>query len=353
MRLLLLIVLILCCNPNYAQVTLSADGPGDTYELISSVLAPKYDPFEVPDCGHKEFGPHIDEVFDNELNTYVFRFYIHASPDNDRCITFDRQRNEIKAYDKSPDNLLGIENEKVVYKWKFKLSAGFQSSPKFTHLHQLKSVGGDFSSKPMYTLTTRKSKPDRLELRYAETDKQITLAKTDLAPFIDVWLDVTETIKYGTNGNYDIEIKRVSDGEVLLEYSNKSIVNWRPDADFVRPKWGIYRSLVFAEDLRDESVLFADFSIEELKTSATGDSNSNKGLVISSDFVAKSVSIKSAPYKIRSIQMFDLKGIAVLNKIINGKSDVVLDISSLQNGAYIIKVEGNEGTHAEIIFHLR
>ena len=247
-----------------AAIELNADGPGNTYELITSVLAPGFDPIEVPDCSHPAFGDHIDELFDSELNTNVFRFYIHVDPDNDRCINFDRQRNEIKTYDKSPDNLLGIENETVVYKWKFKLPAGFQSSPNFTHVHQLKSVGGSFESMPMYTLTTRKSSPDRLELRYAETDTQVTLAQTDLAPLTGVWMEVTETITYGVSGTYDINIKRVSDNSVLFEYSNNNIVNWRPNADFVRPKWGIYRSLNNAQDLRDESLLFANFSIEEL-----------------------------------------------------------------------------------------
>ena len=245
-------------------VILKADGPGNTYDLITSVLAPGNNPIEVPDCNHSEFGNHIDEVFDSELNENIFRFYIHTTPDNDRCLNFDRQRNEIKTYDKSPDNLLGIENETVVYKWLFKLPEGFQSSPNFTHLHQLKSVGGDFSSMPMYTLTTRKGSPDRLELRYAETDTQITLKQTDLATLIDVWLEVTETISYGASGTYAISIKKVIDGTVLFEYTNNDIINWRPEGTFVRPKWGIYRSLLNAQDLRDETILFANFSVEEL-----------------------------------------------------------------------------------------
>ncbi|MDT0539451.1 heparin lyase I family protein [Croceitalea sp. P059] len=245
-------------------VILKADGPGNTYDLITSVLAPGNNPIEVPDCNHSEFGNHIDEVFDSELNENIFRFYIHTTPDNDRCLNFDRQRNEIKTYDKSPDNLLGIENETVVYKWLFKLPEGFQSSPNFTHLHQLKSVGGDFSSMPMYTLTTRKGSPDRLELRYAETDTQITLKQTDLATLIDVWLEVTETISYGASGTYAISIKKVIDGTVLFEYANNDIINWRPEGTFVRPKWGIYRSLLNAQDLRDETILFANFSVEEL-----------------------------------------------------------------------------------------
>jgi len=251
-------------SPSPQGVVLSADGPGDTYSLITSVLAPGHNPIEVPDCNHSEFDEHIDELFDGDLNTNVFRFYIHTSPDNDRCIKFDRQRNEIKTYDRSPDNLLGIENETVIYKWKFKLNSGFQSSPNFTHLHQLKSVGGSLESMPMYTLTTRKGSPDRLELRYAETDNQSTLATTALDALIDTWLEVTETIKYGTSGTYDIEIKKVSDGSVLFEYSNPSIINWKPNASFVRPKWGIYRSLQNAQDLRDEEILFADFSITEI-----------------------------------------------------------------------------------------
>ena len=76
---------------------------------------------------------------------------------------------------------------------------------------------------------------------------------------------VTETIKYGTSGIYAIEIKKVSDNTVLFSYSNNAIINWRPNASFVRPKWGIYRSLINAQDLRDEEVLFDDFSITEIE----------------------------------------------------------------------------------------
>ena len=252
-------------TPNPQGVTLKADGPGDTYALITSVLAPGADPIETPDCGHPEFGNHIDELFDDDLNANVFRFFLHTTPDNDRCTNFDRQRNEIKTYDQSPDNLLGTENETVVYQWKFKLQEGFQSSPNFTHIHQLKSVGGSLESIPMYTLTTRKGSPDRLELRYAETDDQVTVAQTALAPFLGSWVEVKETITYGSLGNYELEIKKVDDGTVLFAAANDSIVNWRPGASFVRPKWGIYRSLLNNQDLRDEAVLFADFNIMEVE----------------------------------------------------------------------------------------
>jgi len=344
----LLFIFLLHCG--YAQVTLDADGPGNTYELITSVLAPENDPIEVPDCNHTEFGRHIDELFDNELNTNVFRFFIHVSPDNDRCKNFDRQRNEIKTYDKSPDNLLGVENEKVVYKWKFKLALGFQSSPNFTHLHQLKSVGGALESMPMYTLTARKGSPDQLELRYAETDKQITLTETDLTPLIGSWLDVTETISYGQSGSYEIEIKRVGDGQVLFSYSNAAIKNWRSGADFVRPKWGIYRSLNNAQDLRDEAVLFANFSIEELNTLSVDESELEPtSFTIFPNPIENTLHLKKLPERTDSIKIFSLDGKKIFELDIDLETELDLDVSSFQKGTYIFNISGKQLNLSKLI----
>ncbi len=328
--------LLFCISSVIAQVTLNADGAGNTYELITSVLAPGYNPIEVPDCNHSAFGRHIDEVFDTDLNTNVFRFYIHTTPDNDRCINFDRQRNEIKSYDQSPDNLLGAEDEIVQYKWKFKLDAGFQSSSSFTHIHQLKSVGGSLESMPMYTLTTRKGSPDQLELRYAETASQITSKKTDLTPFKGIWVEVTETIKYSTAGYYSIELKKVSDGTVLFDYTNNSIINWRPGADFVRPKWGIYRSLNNAADLREEQVLFANFSIEELNSLSTSDIENDNDVVKivpnPSNFII--TFIDKYPKSFNTIDIYDVSGKLILK---NEKAqNNTLNISNLTSGFYLL-----------------
>ena len=348
MKLVFILVFLCLANLGYGQVVLNADGPGNTYELITSVLAPGHNPIETPDCGHPEFGEHIDELFDDELGINVFRFYIHVTPDNDRCINFDRQRNEIKSYDKSPDNLLGIEGEKVIYKWNFKLQSGFQSSPNFTHLHQLKSVGGPLESMPMYTLTTRKGNPDRLELRYAETNSQVTLLQTDLAPFIDTWLDVTEIITYGTEGTYEITINRMSDNETLFSYSNNSIVNWRPEAEFVRPKWGIYRSLLNDQDLRDEEVLYANFSIEE--TNVVSIESLDLDDIIVSMLDGTKLHIHNIPNEITSIEIFNIDGRKIVERKINSTSEVYLDISSYNNGVYILSFRGKNIYQAKLIY---
>jgi len=262
------IALMVCftVQQTIAQVVLEANGPGNTYELINSVLAPNATAVEAPDqCGnHASFGRHIAEVFDATLNQFVFEFYAHANDDNDRCMSFDRQRTEIKTYAPSPNNLKGTVGETVTYKWKFRLPQGFQASSSFTHIHQIKAVGGD-EDDPIFTLTPRAGSTNRMELIHvpASVNNNVYLTTANLSLFLGVWVEVTEQIKYGVNGTYSIIIKRVSDGTTLLSYANNNILTMRVDNNFVRPKWGIYRSLNNVAQLRDDSLRLASISIFE------------------------------------------------------------------------------------------
>ena len=244
--------------------TLKADGPGNTYELINGALGGTAE--ESPDCAHPAFGRHISEVFDAALNKNVFVFFLHVTPDDDRCNGLtDRQRNEIKTYGPSPDSLKGQLNETVTYRWKFKIDAGFQPSPSFTHIHQVKAGDGNADS-PILTITPRYGNPDKLEIIHTGNSAATTLGKiktVDLAVFKGTWVEVTEKIVYKTNGSVELTIKRVSDGVTLLSYSNSNIDMWRDATTFVRPKWGIYRSLNNVSYLRDEEIRFADFCIAE------------------------------------------------------------------------------------------
>jgi hypothetical protein len=253
-------VLLGCPLLVHPQVVLEADGPGNTYELINSVLAPGNDAVENPECIHPEFGRHIAEVWDSVLNQYVFEFYSHVTPDNDRCINTDRQRVEIKTYEPSPDNRKGVVGETVTYKWKFKIAPGYKPSSSFTHIHQIKAVGGD-DGDPIFTLTPRKGTPNKMELIHNNTTK---VAIVNLSLFEGEWVECMEVVSiHPVNGTYAMTIKRVGDGAAILSYSNNSLMTIRPTNDFLRPKWGIYRSLNSPTDLRDEAVRFAGFSIQE------------------------------------------------------------------------------------------
>lgn len=240
---------------------LSANGPGNTYERIDSILGGSAE--ETPDCSHPAFGRHISEVFDNTLNKYVFVFSIHVSPDNDRCTNFDRQRNEIKTYGPSPDGLKGFLNDTVTYHWKFKLDSGFKPSPSFTHIHQIKAGDGDDGA-PLITLTPRYGNPDKMQIIHTGSSSATslgTVTTVNLAPFKGAWVQVEEKLTYKNSGSYSITIKRISDGAVLLSYNKEGIDLWRTGTTFCRPKWGIYRSLNDSSYLRDEEVRFNDFCI--------------------------------------------------------------------------------------------
>ena len=274
-----------------AQIVLNADGPGNTYELINGFFAPGYTAVESPDQTSgtypgtdAAFGRHVAEVLDTDAGKYVFEFYSHVANDNDVSTgSSDRQRVEIKTYASSPANMKGNIGETIVYKWRFKIPLGFQPSSNFTHIHQIKAVDGDDSS-PIFTITPRKKSPlNQLEFIYVKdaTSGTTTFATLNLSLFEGNWVEVTETVKVGegTAGTYAINIKKVSDGSTLLNYSNNSIQTIRTAAtdpattnkvpnSFIRPKWGIYRSLLDPTSLRDETMRFSDFSITELSTQA-------------------------------------------------------------------------------------
>jgi hypothetical protein len=254
------------------SVHVIADGQTDTYTLIDSILAlPNASVIEQPDCLHLGFGPHITQELDAALNKPVFVFHMHRDIDgdgaaNNGCQRIDRQRLEIKTYANSPDYLKAFLGDTVTYRWRFKLDAGFQVSPSFTHVHQIKSVGGT-DDPPVVTLSpVLVSGAQVFELRFDDIgdNAPTRLQRLPLAPFKGEWLEVRERITYTEpTGPFFIEIRRVSDGAVLMTHS-ADLITWRPGGTtFVRPKWGIYRNIAANNIplLRDEQVKFDGFCL--------------------------------------------------------------------------------------------
>src|SRR5579859_4904634 len=88
-----------------ARAIATADGQTPAYTIIENAFGATP---ETPDCSHPDFGPHITQTTDSILEVPVFVFNMHVTPDNDRCINFDRQRLEIKAETTSPADLQGF-----------------------------------------------------------------------------------------------------------------------------------------------------------------------------------------------------------------------------------------------------
>jgi hypothetical protein len=244
-RLIPIALLLVAPAAAQARNLLQADGPGGTYELIRTAYTT-----ELPDCGHMV--DHITEAFDDELKKNVFVFHAHEAQDDDRCGGTDRQRTEIRA---RAADIIANNGETVHYSWKFKLDSGFQGSPSFTHIFQIKSDLGA----PIMTLTPRVS---TFEITGRAAGSS---GRTDLAKFRGVWVFVTLTVLYSDNGRIELNIRKLSDGTVLYSHTGGADM-WDAGASAHDSKFGIYRSLNNRGMLRDEQVRFADFCAS--KTSA-------------------------------------------------------------------------------------
>lgn len=240
-----------------ASVIVGADDGSDAYGILTGALGSNA--VEAPDCSHADFGPHILRAPDPELGASSFVFHLHLSPDNDRCLLSDRQRNEIKIDDKSAEPLKAVQGDTMTYRWQFRLDEGFQAAANFTHLHQISATGSD---QPLVTLTARRKATETLELIHIDSLGTRTLLHSiDLQPFRGEWIDAVSTVTAAHSGRYALTLTRRRDGVVLLAYDNGSIDMWRDDARILRPKWGIYRSLLDTTSLRDEQLRFGRFCI--------------------------------------------------------------------------------------------
>ncbi|MGL6257728.1 hypothetical protein [Vibrio sp. WXL210] len=242
--------------------------PGtNPYPLFVQALGPR--PIEAPDLypGDNQAVRHIQVSHDPQVGNY-FEFTLYRDLDGDRGRHLDRQRNEIKVYNQSKAGLKGFEHSYFVYEWQFKMPTDMQFSKRFTHLFQLKAVGGNDKS-PILTFTAneRREQPG-FEIRHNPEHGHQVLERVDWNTVAGHWLNARVQTRYGEQGWLKVEITRADTGQSIIELERENIRLWRGEhsSHFVRPKWGIYRSLVEKHRLNEQdSVGFANFSIRQYR----------------------------------------------------------------------------------------
>ena len=255
--------------------TLDADGDMvglDTYDLIRAFGGDYVPgPIEAPDLypiNHPAVR-HIYEDSDATVgNHFVFIIHRDIDIDRDRVENDDRQRNEIKTYDKSEEAVKGYENETFIYRWKFKINADMEVSTRFSHFFQLKAVGGE-ASHPILTISgAERSGEDGIEVRYSPLQADTILERQNWSMVTGEWLEAYCRVTFADSAGLRLIVKRMSDGEVIFNIDEANLDLWRGEdaSHFVRPKWGIYRSILDWDNLRpdEENVRFANFSVSEV-----------------------------------------------------------------------------------------
>jgi hypothetical protein len=298
--------------------TIYADGdksPGSAYKLVTGAGFH----YEAPDglssgvpktmyhAVHQE--DHITQQYDDVLKKNVFAFSLHYDPanpagaDGDMNSGFpDRQRLELKTMNTGPLDAAHPEDlmystgggDAFTHRWKFRLPPDFAVSSEFTHIHQIKPEGGD-SGNPIFSLTARRKSDGSkvMQLIYrgpvrpsGDSSQNSYPCEVSLRDFLGEWVRVEETAIYDNPGAYQFKAVRIRDLKVLMhyvyfpqKYEEKKyldpFVMYRQGNTYIRPKFGFYRrirhldnfSVVAGDvlDIKNETILYADFELEKLK----------------------------------------------------------------------------------------
>jgi hypothetical protein len=218
---------------------------------------------------HNKDFEHIKLVNDSELGN-AFAFALRRDVDGDRDKIWpkgkERQRNEIKGYQRSPEPMKGKLKEAHHIKWFLKIDKSFQINKEFCHFFQLKAVGSNNIDNPILTLSgvTERGKP-QLQLQWWSLKESGRIFLIDWERCKDKWLKCECITKYSKSGSIVFSIRSM-DGEINLKKQLMSFETWRDGFEFVRPKWGIYRSLAKEKNKLNpqDQILMNNFSIRKI-----------------------------------------------------------------------------------------
>jgi len=184
-----------------------------------------------------------------------YRFDIY-SDDRDSTGGGDRQRTESKGMVSGGKPLKMRNGETWRIAYDLFLPTTLHGTSKFTHIFQTKTPATNGG--PWVTLSlSRNGSGERLRLRAFSTPGSPDIGSTDLAPLRNKWISVEITLTIGAKGAGRLV---VHDGTRTVVDSGRSGVNIPDQGDYVRPKWGIYRSVESASsDIIDTHLLIRNY----------------------------------------------------------------------------------------------
>ena len=216
---------------------------------------------ELYDGNHQDF-EHIQIIEDRKLGS-AFVFYIHRDLDGDRDKVWpkglERQRNEIKGYQSSSPVLKAKLGEVSRYQWNLKIDPSFSLTHNFCHFFQLKPVGTGKESDPVLTLSgsIHRGKP-QLEICWWTKGKTERLHIADWNTAKGKWLICECKSHFSPNGTLHFSLRSL-DNKINFKHEMDPFNSWRTSYSFVRPKWGIYRSLINRNSIiNEEDKVFMD-----------------------------------------------------------------------------------------------
>jgi hypothetical protein len=140
------------------------------------------------------------------------------------------------------------------------MNADMKFSNRFTHMHQIKSFGGNDGA-PIITITGSGSgASENLRVDHGgDGTATTTLSRRPTAGIKGIWLEVRETIMVADNGSIRMTVKK-PDGTTVIDIKQSGLDFWR-QGECVRAKWEIYRGKSDQLKVGEETLRFANFGI--------------------------------------------------------------------------------------------
>ncbi|HEY4458161.1 MAG TPA: hypothetical protein VGN81_27855 [Pseudonocardiaceae bacterium] len=189
-----------------------------------------------------------------------YRFNIWAD-DRDSTGGGDRQRTESKGMVQNGAIQKMHNGETWVIGYDMYMPSTLHGTSKFTHIFQTKTPATNAG--PWVTLDlTRNGSTEMISARAYANSGSPSIAQTPLAPLRDKWVSVQWTLTPGTSGTAAFLIRNGTGSSAPIAAQGKmSKVNIPDQGDYVRPKWGIYRSVQSAKsDIIDTYLLFRNYT---------------------------------------------------------------------------------------------
>jgi len=189
-----------------------------------------------------------------------YRFNIWAD-DRDTTGGGDRQRTESKGMVQNGTALKMHNGETWTINYDMYMPSSLHGTSKFTHIFQTKTPSTNGG--PWVTIDlSRDGSTEIIQARAYANSGSPAIAKTNLAPLRDKWINITLTLTPGSKGKAAAIIRSgAGTSAPIAAQGQLSNVNIPDEGDYVRPKWGIYRSVQSAKsDIVDTYLLFKNYT---------------------------------------------------------------------------------------------
>jgi hypothetical protein len=189
-----------------------------------------------------------------------YRFNIWRD-DRDTTGGGDRQRTEVKGMVQNGTALKMHDGETWTIGYDMYLPSTLHGTSKFTHIFQTKTPSTNAG--PWVTLDlTRSGGKEFVSARAYANSGSPSIASTELDPLRDKWVSVQWTLTIGAEGTAAFLIRDgAGSGAPIAAQGSMTKVNIPGQGDYVRPKWGIYRSVQSASsDIVDTYLLFRNYT---------------------------------------------------------------------------------------------